>query len=128
MEIILSSSKRGYGLKELLSSNVNDYWSTEGNLPHVITIRLNKYMFIYSIELFLSYLKDDSYTPEVIKYYFNNQCIEKKCNQPEGYLILFIKEYVQEVAIVITSNHTDGKDSRIRHIRIMKDIKEQYYF
>ena len=128
MEIILSSSKRGYGLKELLSSNVNDYWSTEGNLPHVITIRLNKYMFIYSIELFLSYLKDDSYTPEVIKYYFNNQCIEKKCNQPEGSLVLFIKEYVQEVAIVITSNHTDGKDSRIRHIRIMKDIKEQYYF
>ena len=78
MEIILSSSKRGYGLKELLSSNVNDYWSTEGNLPHVITIRLNKYMFIYSIELFLSYLKDDSYTPEVIKYYFTGTLPRKK--------------------------------------------------
>ena len=34
MNIRLSSSKRDHGVKELLSSDLSEYWATDDSLPH----------------------------------------------------------------------------------------------
>ena len=73
MHIFLSSNKRGYGIRELLSTNINEYWSSESLLPHKIQIKFNSIEYVYSINLYLSFIKDESYTPEKISVFYNNK-------------------------------------------------------
>ncbi|OQS53489.1 hypothetical protein EHP00_2664 [Ecytonucleospora hepatopenaei] len=128
IEFQLSSSKRGYGLKELLLEDLKEYWSSDAVLPHRITILFNKKEFIYSIELYLSFSKDESYTPENVNWYFNG--VERSVNltEPEGWTAFMICDKTAKIDLVITGNHTDGKDSHVRNLRIKKSPEEIFYF
>ncbi|KAL6120962.1 hypothetical protein NUSPORA_02210 [Nucleospora cyclopteri] len=124
MEIYLSSTKRGYGLKELLSQNLAEYWSSDSVLPHTITITFERLEYVYSVDLYLSYVEDESYTPEKICVFFNNKKEEYALCEPEGFTKLLVKAKTDKITVVIISNHTDGKDSHVRFINVMKSISE----
>lgn len=124
MEIILSSAKRGYGLKELLSSNSDEFWSTDDTLPHAIIIRFARRTYVHSLCFVLSYSLDESYTPENLVVYFNNNTRKQCFREPEGEKIVPIDMFVFEIQVVISSNHSDGKDSHIRGLTVRSSPTE----
>ena len=128
IEIILSSHKREYGLRELLSENENDFWCSDAFLPHKITIKFNKKVFVYSLDLELSYIKDESYTPETVRWFFNSKEDETQLFEPEGWTSFYIGEYVSRIDFIILTNHTDGKDSHVHNLRLMKSPTEMIHF
>ncbi len=119
MEIVLSSSKRGFGLKELLSSNKDEYWNTDDTLPHFIWITFPRKTYVYAVHIGFSYIQDESYTPERVSLHFNDKNKEFQYFEPEGEKELKIDAYVFDIYLSILNNHTEGKDSRIRSLRIM---------
>lgn len=140
MEIFLSSAKRGYGLKQLLSSSHSEYWHSDDSLPHSITISFFKKTYVFSVNILLSYFLDESYTPENICVYYKSQSKDNKnlfadfkeakyaFKEPEGEMVLKIEDFVFEIYLVILNNHTDGKDSHIRNLRVMKSPQESYSY
>ena len=120
MEIFLSSSKRGYGLRELMNPVETEFWHSDDVLPHSISIVFSKKTFVYSIEMLLSYSLDESYTPEKIALYYNDCYKVISFSEPEGIKELPVGEFVFEINIVILNNHTDGKDSHVRLLRVLR--------
>lgn len=124
MEIVLSSSKRGYGLKELISDSLGEFWNSDDTLPHSIAISFFKKTYIYSINIQLSYTLDESYTPEKIAVYYNDKSRIYNLKEPEGEKTLIVDDFVFEVYVVILSNHSDGKDSHVRRLKVMSSPTE----
>lgn len=118
MKIFLSSTKPSHGLKELLSPSLEKYWHTNNLLPHFIYLKFPILTYISTINLFLSFEKDDSYTPEDLIIFYNRKRIRKKLFEPEGMVKLKIGESVFDCVVVIRSNHQEGRDSHVRGIRV----------
>lgn len=125
MEIILSSAKRGYGLKELISESAIDYWSTDDNLPHYIHITFAAKTYVYSVNMLLSFNEDESYTPEKIAVHFNGKQKNFVLNEPDGMKEFPINEFVFDIYVVISSNHSEGKDSHVRTLKVMESPSEE---
>lgn len=125
MEIILSSCKRGYGLKELVSAVENEYWNTDDALPHSMHITFPELTYVHSVVLSLSYSLDESYTPERIAVHFAGKQRDFTFSEPEGRCSLSIDAMIYDVHIIIINNHSDGKDSHVRKLRVMTSPSEE---
>ncbi|KAM0684910.1 Anaphase-promoting complex subunit 10, partial [Conglomerata obtusa] len=123
MNVRLSSFKHDFGINELLSTDMSKYWHTDDNLPHFIEISFLKRTHVEMVQLFLSFAKDDCYTPELLEVWTglvreNMRCV-KKLNvfEPEGAISLSIDEECFYIYIIIRANHQDGRDSHVRHVK-----------
>ncbi|KAI5148849.1 anaphase-promoting complex subunit 10 [Enteropsectra breve] len=128
MEIFLSSCKKGYGVKELMSEESREFWCTEDNLPHSIKIDFPVLTYVYSVNLFLDYNTDDSYTPRVIHVHFNGQKKTVRFNEPSGWREILIESNVYEFYLIVAENHSEGKDTRIRRMQIKSGPSEPMYY
>ncbi|AFN83032.1 anaphase-promoting complex subunit 10 [Encephalitozoon romaleae SJ-2008] len=134
MEIRLSSFKREHSLKELLSKDMSEYWATDDVLPHSIQISFDKVKYVQSVQLFLSFTQDDSYTPEkiAIRSGLARECIKEISSvelvEPEGLLTLNVGRKCLYIQIVINSNHQEGKDSHIRHLKVLESPTKEIYY
>lgn len=124
IEFQLSSFKRGYGLEELLNESDREYWSSDANLPHKITIKFDKKEYIHSVDLLLNQSEDESYTPETVNWFFNNQKREIRLCEPNEWASFGIEQKTSQIDIVITGNYSDGKDTHVRNLRIKKSPLE----
>lgn len=125
MEIALSSCKRGYGLKELVSGLEGEYWNTDDTLPHSVHISFPRLTYVHCIRLVLSYTQDNSYTPETIVVNYGDVCREHRFMQPEGTVELPVAARVFDIFLVIVNNHSEGKDSHVRSLRVMAGPGEE---
>ena len=57
MNIRLSSHKRSHGIKELLSSNLDEFWASDDCQPHAIQISFDFLTYIEEIWLYFSNIK-----------------------------------------------------------------------
>ncbi|KAF7696442.1 Anaphase-promoting complex subunit 10 [Cucumispora dikerogammari] len=128
MNIRLSSEKPGHGIKELFSyNNLDTYWSSDDILPHFIQIEFDYLQYIKQIQLHISFHKDDSYTPEIIDFFFGptmdslTKVTPRPYIEPMGITKVSIDEYVQYLFVEIKRNHSDGKDSHIRGLKIVDE-------
>lgn len=128
MEISLSSFKRGFGLKELMSDDLNEYWCTEEQLPHLIKISFPKLTYVFSLRLTLNFIQDDSYTPEKFILYYNNKFREVEYNEPNIEAELLVCDHVFDIYLTIVENHSEGKDSHVRRLRVMESLTEEIKF
>lgn len=62
----LSSSKTGNGIRELMDSNFDTYWQSDGVHPHLINIHFSKRKAVSEVAFYLDYTLDESYTPKRI--------------------------------------------------------------
>jgi anaphase-promoting complex subunit 10 len=134
MEIRLSSFKRGHSLKELLSKDMSEYWATDDILPHAIQISFDRLQYVHSIQLFLSFAQDDSYTPERIEIRtgLTREAIRPVSSvtlvEPEGLFTLNIARKCFYIQLIINSNHQEGKDSHIRHMKVMESPTKEIFY
>ena len=125
MEIILSSSKRGYGLKELLSTSKTEYWNTDDTLPHFIGISFQVLTYVHSVRLLFQYSLDESYTPSKVAVLFNGTRREFNISQPEGFVTLSVEALLFDLHVIILANHAEGKDSHVRALKVMANPEEE---
>ena len=45
--------------------------------------------------------------------------------EPEGFIEMLIDDHTSDIDVVITANHTDGKDTHIRFIKVKKSPTEE---
>lgn len=134
MEIRLSSSKREHSLRELLSKDMSEYWATDDVLPHGIQISFARARYVQSVQLFLSFTQDDSYTPEKIdiRAGLTREDVRTvgsvELVEPEGLLTLNIARRCLYVQVVINSNHQEGKDSHVRHLKVLESPTKEIYY
>ncbi|EJW01408.1 hypothetical protein EDEG_00455 [Edhazardia aedis USNM 41457] len=134
MEITLSSYKKHHGLAEILSPNLDCFWHTDDNLPHYIKIQFSKLTYISSVQLYLSYNLDDSYTPEKIDIYSGlvREKIERigvfDVVEPEGWFPMIVEQEVFYLYVVIRGNHQEGRDSHVRQLRILDQDKNELFY
>lgn len=133
MNIRLSSFKRSHGIRELLSPNLDDFWASDDCQPHAIQISFAFLTYIEECWLYLSYTKDDSYTPQEIEVRsgLTEETLEKVVSlqlcEPEGYNIFVIKKECLFLQIIILNNHQDGKDCHIRSLKLMENKEKELY-
>ena len=134
MEIRLSSSKREHSLRELLYKDMSEYWATDDALPHAIQISFARTRYVQSVQLFLSFTQDDSYTPERIDVRAGltrddvRTISSVELVEPEGLLTLSIARRCLDVQVVINSNHQEGKDSHVRHLKVLESPTREIYY
>lgn len=114
MEVVLSSAKRGYGLRELLCPSDSEYWATNDALPHSIHIRFTRRTYVHAVCLRLDIATDESYTPERVALFADGRMREFSLAEPAGLVEFPLGAAVFEVRVIILANNSDGKDSHVR--------------
>lgn len=96
----VSSAKPGNGVEQLLDSNPNTYWQSDGLLPHSITAQFPCKVKICEIQLYFNYKKDESYTPSFISIRagsnFHDLHVVRECRRfraPRGWMTIPMGEH-----------------------------------
>ncbi|KAI0986188.1 hypothetical protein GJ496_010554 [Pomphorhynchus laevis] len=138
--ITLSTCKPGFGLQNLIDGDRNTYWQSDGPQPHTITIEFQKKMDIVAIYLYVDYRQDESYTPGLVylregtRHDQLTRIDSFQFNHPIGWICIPLtkdgyEEFIQRgstqhskkvwtLQIAILSNHSSGRDTHIRQLKI----------
>ncbi|KAL8301029.1 hypothetical protein RB593_000027 [Gaeumannomyces tritici] len=130
----VSSHKPGNGVAELLNDDLDKYWQSDGQQPHLLTIHFLRRVEIRALRFFVDHTQDESYTPIRILWHAGTghhdliQFGEQVLTSPSGWqevkieglgggadgnsLCCFI------VQMHVKENHQNGKDTHIRGIKI----------
>lgn len=122
-----SSAKSGYACSNMLDSGIDTFWQSDAVPPHWITAQFSKRTFLSKLEIFFSIDEDESYSP--------NDLVIKIGDDP-AHLTEF-KQISSEnfggsgfwfatelgvsttfIRVEIVRNRNDGKDVRVRGIRL----------
>ncbi|KXX73297.1 Anaphase-promoting complex subunit 10 [Madurella mycetomatis] len=130
----VSSHKPGSGVEELLSEDLDKYWQSDGQQPHLLTIHFLRRVEIRAIRFYVDYNQDESYTPTHIVFYAGTghhdliQFAEVPLTNPVGWQDVPIADCgggpdghslcCWIVQMHIKENHQNGKDTHIRGIKI----------
>lgn len=130
----VSSHKPGNGVAELLSDDLDKYWQSDGQQPHLLTMHFLRRVEIRAIRFYVDHLQDESYTPIHILWYAGTghhdlmQFGEQGLVDPSGWQEIKIEGcggghdgnslccYI--VQMHVKENHQNGKDTHIRAIKI----------
>ncbi|KAK3356768.1 galactose-binding domain-like protein [Lasiosphaeria hispida] len=130
----VSSHKPGNGVEELLSDDLDKYWQSDGQQPHLLTIHFLRRVEIRAIRFYVDYNKDESYTPTHVIFYAGTghhdliQFAEVPLTNPVGWQDVPIADCgggpdghslcCWIVQVHVKENHQNGKDTHIRGIKI----------
>ncbi|KAK4101780.1 galactose-binding like protein [Parathielavia hyrcaniae] len=130
----VSSHRPGNGVAELLSDDLDKYWQSDGQQPHLLTIHFLRCVEIRTIRFYVDYNQDESYTPTHIVFYAGTghhdliQFAEVPLTNPVGWQDVPIADSgggadghslcCWMVQVLIKENHQNGKDTHIRGIKI----------
>ncbi|KAK0651041.1 galactose-binding domain-like protein [Cercophora newfieldiana] len=130
----VSSHKPGYGVDQLLSDDLDQYWQSDGQQPHLLTIHFLRRVEIRALRFYVDYSQDESYTPTHIVFYAGTgphdliQFAEVPLTNPVGWQDVPVADCgggpdghslcCMIVQMHIKENHQNGKDTHIRGIKI----------
>ncbi|RKP21598.1 galactose-binding like protein [Rozella allomycis CSF55] len=90
---MLSSRKMGFGVENLRDDQVETFWQSDGNQPHLINIMFSRKTSVYALAVYLDYRQDESYTPQKIlvragyTYHDLQDVCQKEFNEPCGWTL-----------------------------------------
>ncbi|KAK0668738.1 galactose-binding domain-like protein [Cercophora samala] len=130
----VSSHKPGNGVAELLSDDMDKYWQSDGQQPHLLTMHFVRRVEIRAIRFYVDYSQDESYTPTNIVFYAGTsphdliQFAEVPLVNPVGWQNVPISDAggghdghslcCWVVQMHVKENHQNGKDTHIRGIKV----------
>ncbi|KFM69807.1 Anaphase-promoting complex subunit 10, partial [Stegodyphus mimosarum] len=130
----LSSWKSGFGIDKLRDNDLHTYWQSDGNSPHTINIQFHKKTVIKELCMYVDYKLDESYTPSKISIRSGSHSHASKevtvfeLDEPHGWVNISLENNGQPVKahfvqIAILSNHSGGRDCRVRQVRIVSPLE-----
>ncbi|KAF9582440.1 hypothetical protein BGW38_000212 [Lunasporangiospora selenospora] len=60
----LSSAKFNHGIEMLRDNNLDTYWQSEGNQPHLVNMLFEKKTPVQQLSFYIDVKQDESYTPQ----------------------------------------------------------------
>jgi len=130
----VSSHKPGNSVKELLSDDLDKYWQSDGQQPHLLTIHFLRRVEIRAIRFYVDYNQDESYTPIFVVLLAgtgHHDLIEfasMPLTNPVGWQEVDLSNVgggddgrslcCWIVQVQIRENHQNGKDTHIRGIKL----------
>lgn len=127
---LCSSCKSGHEISNLLDPMPDSYWQSDGPLPHTITVSFSDIKHLKYFYLYTDAAADDSYTPMELSIRMNltgssNDFMEillvEMEQAPKGWIRLPLDGegiLASSVQLMVISNYQEGKDTRLRSIRI----------
>lgn len=144
----VTSSKPGYGIAALRSTDMTQFWQSDGPQPHFLTIHFFKLVSIVHMRIYLDFENDESYTPTKMQFWAGmgihdlQEFAEMSFEQPKGWIDVDfskvgpISDSTQDsatgeiqwasrpvlraflVQVRIIENHQNGKDTHLRGLQI----------
>ncbi|CAG8633281.1 11198_t:CDS:2, partial [Paraglomus brasilianum] len=128
----LSSWKPGNDLENLRDDELGTYWQSDGSQPHLVNIQFPKKVFVSQISLQIDHKQDESYTPSKITVRAGTNFADlqdlrtMELSEPTGWIDIQLSPDLMKnrpigahlFQICIKSNHQNGKDTRIRQIKV----------
>ncbi|CCD71733.1 Anaphase-promoting complex subunit 10 [Caenorhabditis elegans] len=127
----LSSCKSGFGIDELLSDSVEKYWQSDGPQPHTILLEFQKKTDVAMMMFYLDFKNDESYTPSKIQVKMGSSHQDiffrqtQTFNEPQGWTFIDLRDKngkpnrVFWLQVQVIQNHQNGRDTHIRHVRVL---------
>ncbi|EFO90756.1 hypothetical protein GCK72_000814 [Caenorhabditis remanei] len=127
----LSSCKNGYGVDELMSDSVEKYWQSDGPQPHTIHLEFQKKTDVAMMMFYLDFKNDESYTPSKIQVKMGSSHQDiffrttQSFNEPQGWTYIDLRDKNKRpqrvfwIQIQVIQNHQNGRDTHIRHVRVL---------
>jgi len=131
----LSTCKPGFGVDQLRDQSLENYWQSDGQLPHLVNIQFRRKMTVRDICIYTDFRLDESYTPSKISVrcgtHFNDlQEVEVvEVTEPSGWVQIFLKDIRDRpictfmLQLAVLSNHQNGRDTHLRQIRIHSPVE-----
>lgn len=134
----LSSAKMGNGVQQLRDGDLDTFWQSDGQQPHVVNVQFHKVMKIQAIALYLDISRDDSYTPQKLSIRIGSgpadthEVAVVDCKDPQGWVLVNLpvgapnspmsssEQFLRGrlVQILILASHQNGRDTHIRQVKI----------
>ncbi|XP_060860115.1 anaphase-promoting complex subunit 10-like [Metopolophium dirhodum] len=130
----VSSCKSGFGVNQLRDENIETYWQSCGQLPHLVNIQFRRKTIVSDIYMYVNHRLDESYTPNIISIRagtnFNDlQEVELvELLEPYSWIRIKIKDIrnlslkTHLLQIAVLKNHQNGNNCHIRLIKIHSPI------
>ncbi|KAK6036556.1 Anaphase-promoting complex, subunit 10 [Cooperia oncophora] len=132
----------GNGIHELLHDSVEKYWQSDGPQPHTVTIEFPRKTDICFVMMYLDFKNDESYTHKQgkIVVYLGSSLMHLddglpvEFNEPTGWQLIdpAISRRTNRpsramvVQIQVVHNHQNGRDTHIRHIRVLGPSRSRF--
>jgi anaphase-promoting complex subunit 10 len=121
----VSSHKPGFGIPELLSEDLNQFWQSDGLQPHFILLQFQKRTILTGISMYINFNQDESYTPKLVSIR-GGTCIDtlteickKETKEIQGWVdIEFDRIGLFCLQVLVLQNHQNGKDTHVRGLKI----------
>lgn len=132
----LSSCKPGFGVEQLRDGSLETYWQSDGPQPHMVNIQFRRKMTIHDICIYADFKADESYTPNRLSIRAGNNVNELtemelvELNEPCGWVVIPLRDMNDKpvrtfmIQIAILSNHQNGRDTHMRHIKIHSPVQD----
>lgn len=132
----LSSCKPGFGVEQLRDSSLETYWQSDGPQPHMVNIHFRRKMTISDICIYADFKADESYTPSRLSIRVGNHVNDLReldlveLVEPTGWVTIPLKNPNDKpvrtfmIQIAVISNHQNGRDTHMRHIKIHSPIQD----
>ncbi|KAJ3315668.1 Anaphase-promoting complex subunit 10 [Boothiomyces sp. JEL0838] len=127
--ISVSSYKPGFSIKQLLDSNLETFWQSDGPQPHYINFNFKKRTRINTVSVYFDFKQDESYSPKVISIRMGTnpdtlqEVVKQEFDEPSGWIDIPVagqKTFMIQVAVLV--NHQNGKDTHVRGIKLLQSI------
>jgi anaphase-promoting complex subunit 10 len=127
---MVTSSRAGHDIGRILESSLESFWQSEGPLPHIVTIQLPRVVELTELRIYSDFKLDESYTPLEVMVrvgIHRNDLYDLhvlELDKPHGWIHLPLLDidgkplpcYI--IQLLVLSNYQDGRDSRLRSIKI----------
>ena len=127
----VSTSRPGNGIYNALNDNPMTFWQSDGGQPHEIRVVFGMVLDISLVAIYLSLDADESYTPRLFKIYAGHGPADAELyktfvvERMNGWLGIRFSDNrhdsklrCQYIKLVFPINHENGKDTRVRGIRV----------
>lgn len=127
----VSTSRPGNGIYNALNDNPMTFWQSDGGQPHEIRVVFGMVLDISLVAIYLSLDTDESYTPRLFKIYAGHGPADAELyktfvvERMNGWLGIRFSDNrhdsklrCQYIKLVFPINHENGKDTRVRGIRV----------
>lgn len=112
----VSSSKPGCSVPQLRSSDIQQFWQSDGPQPHLLNIHFFKQVSIVGVRLYLDFEADESYTPTHIQFLagtgYNDlqQWADMRFEQPKGWIDVDFANVGRDEPLTDSEGDDDDED------------------
>lgn len=121
----VSSSKNGYEITNMFDGSMETCWQSDSTTPHWICAQFSRKTYVSAVMIYLCIHQDETYTPVKLVVQIGDEpllmedVLEVEPAVCTGWVRIPVDRSGMFIRITIMKNYMDGRDSRIRQLKLM---------